>query len=201
MIYLTDLIAWVLVHVGALYLITESSIFSPVRRLLTYGLKPNSLLVSLIYCTGCCGFWLGLLEGWAGMTIFCPPEERVLGDALSLSRVMTDPIALVVLTGFAGMGLGAWWGTKRDAIALMFHLEQGWKNARENRDDDARESETRAGREPRERGEHGGAPELGDAAQPERAAGPGDRVAAAGDPRSVAAGERSAGADRPHGDG
>lgn len=167
MIYLTDLIAWIFVHVGALYLITESAIFSPVRRLLTYGLKPNSFFVSLIYCTGCCGFWLGLLEGWAGMTIFCPPDERWLDDALRLPRIVTDPNALIVLTGLAGMGLGAWWGAKRDGIAVMFHLEQGWKRERETRDDDARTSEARTGREPRERGEHGGAPELGDTAPPE----------------------------------
>lgn len=167
MIYLTDIIAWVFVHVGALYFITESAIFSPARRLLTYRLRPNSLLVSLIYCTGCCGFWLGLLEGWAGLTIFCPPDERFFGDALRLPRIVTDPTALVVLTGFAGMGLGAWWGAKRDAVALMFHLEQGWKSPGVT-DDDARKSATRAGREPRERGEHGGAPELGDAAQHKR---------------------------------
>ena len=157
MIYLTDILGWVLVHVGALYLITESAIFSPVRRLLTHGLKPNSLVVALVYCAGCCGFWLGLLEGALGMTIFCPPEARWLDDALRLPRIVTDPIGLVILTGFAGMGLGAWWGgTRREQIGIMFALEQGWKDMPR---DDARESTTRSGREPGERGEHGNGPD------------------------------------------
>lgn len=148
MIYLTDIIAWVLVHVGALYFVTESAIFSPIRRLLTYGLKPNGLAVALLYCAGCCGFWCGLLEGWMGLTIFCPPEERLLGDALALPRVLTDQFSLVVLTGFAGMGLGAWWGGSRQAqIGLMFEIEQSWK-FKETRDDDARKSATRSSREP-----------------------------------------------------
>lgn len=123
MIYLTDLIAWALVHVGAVYLITESAIFSPFRRLLTSGFRPTHLLVALVYCTGCVGFWLGLLEGALGLTIFCPPEQRFLEDALTLPPILTSSFGLVVLTGCAGMGLGAWWGTNRPGPGVMRDLE------------------------------------------------------------------------------
>lgn len=155
MIYLTDLIAWALVHIGILYLITESAIFAPVRRILTYGFKANSLFVALLYCAGCCGFWVGLSEGLLGMTIFCPPEERWLDDALRLPRILTEPFALVLLTGFAGMGLGAWWGgTRVDQIGLMYHLEQSHKmRPPEGRDVDARTSAPRPSGEQDTRGD------------------------------------------------
>jgi hypothetical protein len=112
MIILNDLILWGLVHVGLLYFITESAIFAPVRKAATYGLKPSHLLVTLLYCTGCCGFWLGGVQVLLELEVFEGPPfwGRVLLQAL------------------AGMGLGAaWGGWRRDSVTEMFMLEQGHK--------------------------------------------------------------------------
>lgn len=122
---LDTLLAWALVHVGAVYFVTESGIASPIRRLLTRGLAVSNPLISLIYCAGCSGFWLGLLAGALGLTILHEPwVDPATGWGDEPVWILCYPAARIVLTGFAGMGLGALWGESRRGIAMMYQLEQ-----------------------------------------------------------------------------
>lgn len=79
--------AW-LVYFGVLwalaYLVTMSSIFSPVRAVVG---RQNLFLLTLIFCPTCCAFWIGLTLGGVG---FFPlemfwPYRAVVAALLSVS--------------------------------------------------------------------------------------------------------------------
>lgn len=106
-----QLLRWMLVHVGLLYLITEAAIASPIRRVLTLNLKPSHLVVLFIYCPACCGFWLGGAEAWLGF------------EGWSEGAGWRN----LLLHALAGMGLGAWWAGGRYQLAEVFTSEQGHK--------------------------------------------------------------------------
>jgi hypothetical protein len=123
---LDHLFAWCLVHLGLVYIVTESAIFSPVRILLSKGLGRNVLgrvLVSMLYCGGCCGFWLGILEGVLGLTVFPSPDDTAIWD-VTPPWLLVQSWGPIVLTGLAGSGLGAWWAASRPGIDVMFSIEQ-----------------------------------------------------------------------------
>lgn len=184
--YVVELVAWALVHVGALYLVTEAAILSPVRRILTSGLPVSSLVVALLYCPGCCGFWLGLLEGALGLVVFPEPyTPSWVTETEPHAWILDFEGVRIVLTGLAGMGLGAWWGAqRRDSLGLMFSIEQGWKTPppgwKDHDDDGEATSEERPG------GERSDARD--------------DTRAAPGSSGGVSS-ETDDDADRPHGDG
>jgi hypothetical protein len=82
----TDLARWALVVIGAVYFVTESALFAPVRVTLA---RTHTFVALGLYCPGCSGFWLGL----ACSPLF-PCEPWWLGLPLS---------------GVAAMGLAATW--------------------------------------------------------------------------------------------
>ncbi len=53
---------WALITVGLVYLVTQSTIFSPLRKVVS---KAGIFFEVLIYCPACSGFWLGgLASAW-----------------------------------------------------------------------------------------------------------------------------------------
>ena len=87
---MSAVVVWCLVALGVIYFITESAVFSPVRRLVL-----ARVFGPFTYCRSCVGFWVGLglwcvavpipLSGW-------PPGPH--GAALGIA------------SGFAGSALG-----------------------------------------------------------------------------------------------
>lgn len=60
---------WLLIELGLIYLFTESFLFGPIRVALA---KRSSIMLALLYCRACTGFWLGAAtavwfwpESWA----------------------------------------------------------------------------------------------------------------------------------------
>lgn len=86
------LIAWVLLELGLVYLITESMIFSPLRMALA---RSSMFLAGLLYCPACAGFWVGLALGLLGAW----PEALLRSDL----RLLEPAIA--------GVAVGALWGS------------------------------------------------------------------------------------------
>lgn len=100
---LVDMVHWMLVCIGIVYFITESSIFAFFRIAITKG---SQFRIGLFYCPACTGFWVGALYGFARGTTFGPP--------LSLDATL--------LTGIAVMALGAAWTSARGGN-LAYEIE------------------------------------------------------------------------------
>jgi hypothetical protein len=83
----TDLARWALVVIGAVYFVTESALFAPVRVALA---RRSALLALGLYCPGCAGFWLGL----AAAPLLFAHEPWWLA---------------LLLSGLAAMGLATTW--------------------------------------------------------------------------------------------
>ena len=88
-------VRWACVMVGLIYFTTESAFFAPVRVRLA---RSSDFLRMLLYCPACSGFWLGLL--------------------ISSQWPDRGP-AYVLMSGIAGMGVGAMWATFHDNVAWI----------------------------------------------------------------------------------
>lgn len=147
---LTNLLAWALAHVGATYILTESVIGAPLRLLLTRGLSrtPLVIAISFLYCPGCVGFWLGILAGVFGITTFERPdglEEFTWGIDERIPWVTRHEAVRVLLTGLAGAGLGALWGSVRGPYITQRLLDEQPSVRAGEDDDDAKAREASEG--------------------------------------------------------
>lgn len=133
---LNVLLCWALLHIGLVYFVTASAIFAPFRILLTRGLKLGNPLIILLYCTGCTGFWLGVLEcigGWG------PHVAGGLGEETFIGRT--------IILGVMGMGVGAIWGAATDYARHAFAGEQITYRGRHEDPADETETETEVQRD------------------------------------------------------
>lgn len=85
------MLAWILFHLGLLYIVTASFIGAPFRMLAQRLTRGNVVVRAFLYCGGCVGFWLGALE-WR----LWPEATR---------EVAAGPLQLALM----GCGLGALW--------------------------------------------------------------------------------------------
>lgn len=86
---LAQLVVFTLYVLGATYVVTESSIFAPVRILLGTA---NPWLQMLLYCPKCVAFWVGLSAPLLAL-------DRVWAFGLSTPAVF-------VVSAFSGCGIG-----------------------------------------------------------------------------------------------
>lgn len=82
---MTEVLRYLLVLWGVIYLVTQSAIFSPFR----IALSRNTVIATLIYCPACFGTWVGF--------------------ALDSLLPWTPSIGYVE-SGLAAMALGSIWG-------------------------------------------------------------------------------------------
>jgi hypothetical protein len=93
---------YMLLLLGLVYLITQSVIMAPLRKLLTRV----PLLLTLVYCPACTGFWVGVMLGSTGLWPF--------------GEVLFIPIE----SGIGACAIGALWGEYGPSTDV-FALEQG----------------------------------------------------------------------------
>lgn len=99
-----ELHAWVLwlgSLLGAIYLVTASVIFAPVRILIA---RRGTFLMQLVYCPACAGTWLGLALAPAFPALTWPSTwPTVLAFIWWL-------VGVLCTSGLASMALGMLWG-------------------------------------------------------------------------------------------
>jgi len=111
-------IQWVLLILGAVYFVTQSTIFYRVRMAIA---RKSDLLAAFIYCGGCTGFWIGL-----ALSHFYPGTRAVW----TLESWMTWPYVLVA--GVTGMTLGATWMHFVPSPSVTNELQELFPNAFED---------------------------------------------------------------------
>lgn len=100
---IASLLGWALLHIGLVYFVTASGIFTPVRVVLTRGTGSVATVFRLfLYCSACTGFWLGAVEqalGWL-------------------------PVTTPFIGGAMGMGLGALFALVNTGANTAYQVEQ-----------------------------------------------------------------------------
>lgn len=80
---MTDLLVFLLTAWGAIYVLTESAIFAPVRIFLS---ARSIFLQTLLSCAYCTGFWVGMLLDIA-MTRGFDAADHLLAGLLTIGSV------------------------------------------------------------------------------------------------------------------
>jgi hypothetical protein len=75
-----ELLHYIFLLTGMGYLITQSLIMRPLRKLVA---KAGAVPAAFIYCPSCTGFWIGL-----ALTPYWPFESSYLGSAISATALM-----------------------------------------------------------------------------------------------------------------
>jgi hypothetical protein len=75
-----ELLHYILLLTGVGYLITQSLIFRPLRKLVA---KAGAVPAAFIYCPACTGFWIGL-----GLTPYWPFESSYIGSGIASAALM-----------------------------------------------------------------------------------------------------------------
>lgn len=78
---MAELIRYILLVLGAVYIVTQSSIAAPVRQRIA---DVHPLLEALVYCGACSGFWIGaaLYQTWPYAVRWPALEAAVAGCML-----------------------------------------------------------------------------------------------------------------------
>lgn len=101
--FLTLLVRWVAVVLCTIYVITESSIFMPIRVAITKG---TIFTRTLFYCPACMGFWVGVFYAFFSYWPFDYGREQL------------DVLRECAESGAGGLVLGAIWGQWHHAHAF-----------------------------------------------------------------------------------
>lgn len=75
---MTDLVRYILVTCGVLYLISFSTIFGMIRVAIA---RRGYWRAVFIYCPACCGFWLGCALGALGYWPHVAPQWLAIAEA------------------------------------------------------------------------------------------------------------------------
>jgi hypothetical protein len=128
---------WLLSCAGIIYLVTESSIFAPIRMSLAMW---SGFIRSLIYCRACTGFWVG-----------------VIGGAVNYPIALHNPWASATMAGLTGMMLGyVWtcfvpnhaWKPEQEILRTLGAFKVGGPLAEDEPDDDDRYEDPEIPKEP-----------------------------------------------------